>query len=86
MKDGFKTMKNDHAVMMIKGLTGVDYAPGELLWAEYSEESKILQYEDELETIWQLDCQTGQRKRQVRMGSGFKWMEWSRGQDGEGTR
>ena len=73
MNDGFRPIMTHLAVRILNERIGCTLSPADLLWAEIDDDTKTIQFEDQIEGVWRID-DNGRRQR--RWVWSDEWTDW----------
>lgn len=73
MDNGYKHITIDEAVRVLNERIGCTLSSDDLLWAEIDDDTKTIQFEDQIEGVWRIDA-NGRRQR--RWVWSDEWTDW----------
>lgn len=73
MNDGFRPIMTHLAVRILNERIGCTLSSDDLLWAEIDDDTKTIQFEDQIEGVWRIDA-NGRRQR--RWVWSDEWADW----------
>ena len=73
MNDGFRPIMTHLAVRILNERIGCTLSSDDLLWAESDDDTKTIQFEDQIEGVWRIDV-NGRRQR--RWVWSDEWTDW----------